>query len=83
MQSIGKINVTKMKNILRDGGFNSESFISWLKKEDMIECSATDDTKVRRIGKITVRCIWFKIDQNPYENGFIEECDATNPFQDP
>ena len=30
------INVTKMKNILRDGGFNSESFISWLKKEDMI-----------------------------------------------
>lgn len=77
------INVTKMKNILRDGGFNSESFISWLKKEDMIECSATDDTKVRRIGKITVRCIWLKIDQNPYENGFIEECDATNPFQDP
>lgn len=76
-------NATKMKNILRDGGFNSESFISWLKKEDMIECSATDDTKVRRFGKITVRCIWFKIDQNPYENGFIEECDATNPFQDP
>ena len=77
------INVTKMKNILRDGGFNSEAFISWLKKEDMIECSATDDTKVRRIGKITVRCIWFKIDKNPYENGFIEEYDATNPFQNP
>ena len=48
----------------------------------MIECSATDDTKVRRIGKITVRCIWFRIDQNPDENGFVEEYDPSNPDAD-
>lgn len=74
-------NATKFRGVLKDGGFNPTSFISWLKQNDLIACEINRTSKNKKIGKIAVRCIWLKIDPKRYKNGFEEDETNENPFE--
>lgn len=74
-------NATKFRSVLKEGGFNPTSFISWLRKNDFIECDRTQASKNKKIGKIAVRCIWLKIEPERYKNGFREYETDENPFE--
>lgn len=73
-------NATKFRSILKDGGFNPASFISWLKKNNLIEHDNGRNDKLKRIGKIITRCIWLKIQRDECQNGFKECDDIETPF---
>lgn len=53
-------NSTKFKAVLKDGGFNPASFLSWLKANNLIETASDQTSKNKKIGKLAVRCIWLK-----------------------
>lgn len=51
---------TKFDDILREGGYNPTSVLSWLIKNNCVETSGDRKTKVRKIGGVSRRCIWIK-----------------------
>lgn len=74
-------NSTKFKAVLKDGGFNAASFLSWLKTNNLIDVDKNQISRLKKIGKIPVRCIWLKIEpESQYINGFKEYIGDDNPF---
>lgn len=51
---------TKFDDILREGGYNPASVLSWLIKNNYVETSGERKTKVKKIGGVSRRCIWLK-----------------------
>ncbi len=74
-------NATKFRSVLKDGGFNPTSFISWLKKNNLIECDKKQTSRLKKIGRTPVRCVFLKIEPERYENGFREYDGDTPPFE--
>lgn len=75
-------NSTKFRAVLKDGGFNATSFLSWLKANNLIDVDKNQTSKNTRIGKLGVRCIWLKIEPDvKYINGFKEYSGNDCPFE--
>ena len=75
-------NSTKFRSVLKDGGFNATSFLSWLKANNLIDVDKNQTSKNTRIGKLAVRCIWLKIEPDmKYINGFKEYSSNDCPFE--
>lgn len=71
---------TKFRNILRDEGYNSTAVLSWLRKNNLIECEGNRVDKVKKIGGMSRRCVWLK--QSALDT-FVEEISVEsekNPF---
>lgn len=72
---------TKFNEILRNGGFNPVSVLSWLKKNNLIECEKKRKDKQKKVAGMNRRCIWLKIN-NVYDvwDTFKENTETENPF---
>lgn len=53
---------SKFKSLLADAGYNPVAVLSWLKVNNLIECEHGRKDKVKKINKISRRCIWLKLD---------------------
>jgi uncharacterized protein (DUF927 family) len=68
----GEINIIKtiFDKMCFDAGFNSTSFLSWLKNNDKIECEPNRNTKRTRINGTQARCVCLKIS---YDDDYNEK----------
>ncbi|MBO5060263.1 MAG: DUF927 domain-containing protein [Clostridia bacterium] len=74
-------NATKFNAVLRDGGYNSASFLSWLKANNLIDVDKKQISKNKKIGKLAVRCIWLKREtESVIPDGFREYSGGFCPF---
>ena len=65
-----KSNFTKM---CLDGGFNSESLLSWLDDRELIERKDKHKTVLKRIGEAPTRCVHIKLcDESDENDDYIE-----------
>lgn len=73
---------TKFNDLLRDAGFNPVSVLSWLKKNNLIECEKNRKDKVKKINGMSRRCVWLKL-QDVYDawDGFEKSNEGENPFK--
>ena len=51
---------TKFNDLLRAGGYNAVSVLSWMKRNNLIECEKNRKDKVKKVGGMSRRCIWIK-----------------------
>lgn len=52
---------TKFSELLRAGGFNPVSTLSWMKKHNLIECEKGRKDKQKKIAGMNRRCVWLKL----------------------
>lgn len=73
---------TKFNELLRNAGFNAVSVLSYLKKNDLIECEKTRKDKVKKINGMSRRCVWLKL-QDIYDawDGFEKSNEDENIFK--
>jgi hypothetical protein len=73
---------TKFNELLRNAGFNSVSVLSYLKKNDLIECEKSRKDKVKKINGMSRRCVWLKL-QDIYDAwyGFEKSNEDENIFK--
>ena len=53
---------SKFKSLMIEAGFNPVAVLSWLKTNNLIEFEHDRKDKVKKINKISRRCIWLKLD---------------------
>ena len=72
---------TKFNELLRNAGYNPVSVLSWLKKNNLIECEKNRKDKVKKINGMSRRCVWLKLG-NVYDawDGFVKSDEIENPF---
>lgn len=80
---IGKISI--IRNVFNkacvDNGYNASSFLSWLRRNNMIETEGRGYTKRVRINGMKCQCVVLKTNISP-ENGFMEIPDGFQEVMD-
>lgn len=73
---------SKFKSLMIEAGFNPVAVLSWLKTNNLIECEHDRKDKVKKINKISRRCIWLKLDNvTDLEDKFVPY-QGRVPFED-
>lgn len=64
--------VNAFNRMCERGNFSNKGFLSWAAKKDLIVQSGGKNTKTKRFGDTTPRCVWLKMDDGLVDdNGFI------------
>lgn len=75
---------TIFDEMLKKGGFQSKAFLSWARKNEVIEVGADGKTKKQaKIGCSNTRCIFMRMymfDDEDAENGFVKALPEDLPF---
>ena len=73
---------SKFKSLMIEAGFNPVAVLSWLKTNNLIEFEHDRKDKVKKINKISRRCIWLKLDNvTDLEDKFVPY-QGRVPFED-
>ena len=73
--------VNAFNRICERGNFSSKSFLAWAAKKDLIKRSGDKNTKTKRFGKSTPRCVWLKLDEDSVNDDWITDTSQMNlPF---
>lgn len=73
---------SKFKSLMIEAGFNPVAVLSWLKANNLIEFEHDRKDKVKKINKISRRCIWLKLDNvTDLEDKFVPY-QGRVPFED-
>lgn len=73
---------SKFKSLMIEAGFNPVAVLSWLKTNNLIEFENDRKDKVKKINKISRRCIWLKLDNvTDLEDKFVPY-QGRVPFED-
>lgn len=73
---------SKFKSLMIEAGFNPVAVLSWLKTNNLIEFEHDRKDKVKKINKISRRCIWLKLDNvTDLEDKFVPY-QGKVPFED-
>lgn len=65
---------TVFDRMMNDGGFNPQAVLSWLRRNDKIVTQAGKSTRVKKIGKRSIRCVYLKHSEMADIIDNLEEC---------
>ena len=76
------IMVNAFNRMCDKGNFSSKGFLSWADKRGLLTKSGGKNTKTKRFGNVTPRCVWLKMDDGMLDSdGFMWVGDQENlPF---
>lgn len=66
------IMVNAFNRMCEKGNFSNKGFLSWAEKRNLLVKSGGKNTKTKRFGTVTPRCVWLKMDDDLVDSdGFI------------
>lgn len=72
---------TQFSQIMREAGYNPTAFLSWAKRNGVIQCDRERYAKNKKIFNKACRCIWLKnLQEDSASSDFVGVSDGYNPF---
>lgn len=74
-----------VKELCQQGDFSYKAFLNWADRQGLLLTDGKNQTKLKRLGKRPVRCVWLQLNEFQDKEGFepINECiQGKLPFED-
>lgn len=73
--------VQAARDLCASGGFSYKAFMNWADKNALLQTDGKNQTKLKKIERKTVRCVWIKLDESKDADGFERVAQEELPFK--
>lgn len=73
--------VQAARDLCASGGFSYKAFMNWADKNALLQTDGKNQTKLKKIERKTVRCVWIKLDESKDADGFEHVAQEELPFK--